>query len=54
MEMVQQAQDHFHVIRSELACWRAILEVPYQEFLLSSREEGITLINYIDRSAVDT
>jgi len=30
---VQQVQKSLHIIRDEIARWRNILEVPYQEFL---------------------
>lgn len=35
MLMVQQVQKSFHPIRDEIARWRKLLEVPYQEYLLA-------------------
>jgi len=33
--LVQQVEKSFHEIRDELARWRQILAVPYQEYLVS-------------------
>ena len=41
--MVHQVSKSLNLISDEIARWRKILELPYQEYLLSRKGLGVTL-----------